>query len=347
MTMRCRSMEAADAAAWDAFVLAHPQGTFFHRTGWAGVLEKGFGHVPHFILAERDGAIRGVLPLARVRSRLFRRNTLVSLPFCVYGGPLAEDAAAEAALLDAATALMDSSCASACELRLRETAADAPEGWQASPPLYDTFRKAIPADEDGCLKAIPRKQRAVVRKATDAGLTSTIDRDWRRFAGLYAESVHKLGTPAFASSYFRLLLERFGEDAEIATVFDKGEAICGVLYFRFRNEILPYYAGGGAAARGVGGHDFMYWQCMRRAVELGLDLFDFGRSKCETGPHRFKSNWGFTPSPLVHRHRLAHGAALPDTNPLSPKYQRKIALWKRLPLPVANALGPLIIGGLG
>ncbi|MDD2877135.1 MAG: FemAB family PEP-CTERM system-associated protein [Acidiphilium sp.] len=346
MSLHCRQLEDRDYAAWDAFVMAHPEGSFFHRAAWCGVIQSAFGHRPHFMLAERGGDICGVLPLVHIRSRLFGRNALVSTPFCVYGGPIGVDEAAVAALSDAATALMRQTGAQSCELRTIDRGLPMP-GWQFAPPLYDTFRKTIPLDEDACLKSIPRKQRAVVRKGVELGLTSTIDRDWKRFFGLYAESVHNLGTPVFPSRYFRLLLDAFGEAAEILTVFDAGTPLCGVLSFRHKREILPYYAGGGTAARGKGGHDFMYWQVMRRAIALGLDGFDFGRSKRETGPHKFKSNWGFSPTPLGYRFLLRPGAVMPDTNPLSEKYQRKIELWKRLPLPVANALGPFIVRGLG
>lgn len=346
MSVSCRPCDDRDLPAWDAFVMAHPEGSFFHLAAWRGVIKAAFGHRPHFMLAERDGRICGVLPLVHVRSRLFGRNTLVSTPFCVYGGPIGEDELVVAALVDAAAGLMRETGAQSCELRTIE-ANPGLRGWQVAPPLYDIFRKSIPLDEDACLKSIPRKQRAVVRKAIDFGLTSTIDRDWTRFFGLYAESVHNLGTPVFPARYFRLLLEAFGDAAEILTVFDGADPLCGVLSFRHKSEILPYYAGGGTAARGKGGHDFMYWQVMRRAIALGLDRFDFGRSKRDTGPHKFKSNWGFAPTPLGYRFLLEPGATMPDTNPLNPKYQRKIALWKRLPLPVANALGPMIVRGLG
>ncbi|MGC9270230.1 FemAB family XrtA/PEP-CTERM system-associated protein [Acidiphilium sp.] len=346
MTLRCRIMDDRDRAGWDGFVMAHPDGTIFHRAAWQDVIHTAFNQHPYFMLAERDGQICGVLPLVHMRSRIFKRNTLVSTPFCVYGGPIGTDGTVTTALIEAASALMRKIGANAFELRT--IAPDlATSDWQAAPAIYDTFRKTIPLDDEACLKAIPRKQRAVVRKAIDLGLTSTIDRDWRRFFHLYAESVHNLGTPVFPARYFRLLLDCFGNDAEILTVFDNATPLCAVLSFTYKGEISPYYAGGGTAARGKGGHDFMYFQVMRRAIALGLDRFDFGRSKRETGPHKFKTNWGFSPTPLGYQYLLQPGAIMPDTNPLSPKYQRKIELWKRLPRPLANALGPIIVRGLG
>ena len=117
--------------------------------------------------------------------------------------------------------------------------------------------------------------------------------------------------------------------------------------FYFRDEVLPYYGGGTTAARQLAGNDFMYWEVMRRGADRGCRLFDFGRSKIGTGAHAFKHNWGFVPDKLNYRFRLAPGASIPDNNPNNPKYKLFIAAWKRLPLPVANLLGPHLVRGLG
>ena len=347
MTIRVRSLEAGAEAAWDAFVLAHPEGGFFHRAAWRHVITSGFGHPAHYVFAERDGAIVGILPLGHVRTMLFG-NALVSVPFCVYGGPLAVDAAAGQALLGHATDLMRNRKVPVLELRFR-TSPDwlDPAEWPARPDLYVTFRRGFTGNDETNLKAIPRKQRAMVRKGIDLGLVSVIDPSADRLHAIYAESVRNLGTPVFSRRYFALLLELFAADADVVTVMDGDKAIASVLNFYHRNEVLPYYGGGRAVARDRYGNDFMYWEVMRRAAERGFDMFDFGRSKLGTGAFAFKKNWGFTPEPLHYRFRLAPGAAIPDVNPLNPKYRMLIAAWKRLPVRVANLIGPHIVRGLG
>lgn len=343
MAIRCRALDDASEPAWDAFVLAQHRGTFFHRATWRHVISRAFHHRSCYFLAEQDGAITGVLPLVHVRTRLFG-NGLVSVPFCVYGGPLAADQETAEALEQQAAQWMAKSGARFCEFRFLHPALS---HWPASPSLYETFRKQLPASEQAAMQAIPRKQRAVVRKAIANRLEARVDHDADHFFGLYAESVRNLGTPVFSRRYFRLLLDLFADSAEVLTVVDAGRPISAVLSFFFRNEILPYYAGGGQEARGRGGHDFMYWEVMRRGLARGFDLFDFGRSKIGTGAHAFKKNWGFQPEPLHYRHFLAPGAQMPANNPLNPKYRLMIAAWKRMPLPIANFLGPHIVRGIG
>ena len=345
MPITVRTLDDASVPAWDAFVDAMPEGTFCHRAAWARVIETAFGHRTFYAFAEQDGAVTGILPLAQVKTRLFG-NTLISSPFCVYGGLLAADADSAAALEAHAEALLRTTRAAAVELRDRQPMA-ANGAWVGRPDLYVTFRKQIEADHDRNMKAIPRKQRAMVRKGIQYGLTSVSHRDTAVLHRAYAESVRNLGTPVFSRRYFDILLDAFGESADVVTILDDGQPIASVMNFYFREEVLPYYGGGTARARHRAGNDFMYWEVMRRAADRGYRLFDFGRSKIGTGAHAFKHNWGFAPAPLHYRYRLAPGAAIPDHNPMNPKYRLFIETWKRLPLPIANLLGPHIVRGLG
>ncbi|MEO8935687.1 MAG: FemAB family XrtA/PEP-CTERM system-associated protein [Burkholderiaceae bacterium] len=336
-------MTSGDAARWDAFVMASPDATFFHRSAWCELIESVFGHRTVFLYAERDGQIVGVLPLARQKSVLFG-DALISLPFCVYGGVVASDRAAADTLLDAAEARASDMGVGHLECRNMHRQR---ESWTTS-DLYVTFRKAIVADDQANMLAIPRKQRAMVRKGIKAGLVSAIDGDVDRFFAMYADNVHRHGTPAQSRRYFETLQKTFGDDCQVLTVVTpQGRAVSSVLTFMFRNEVLPYYAGDSLLSRETAANDFKYWELMRRAAADGRTLFDYGRSKVGTGPYDFKRNWGFTPEPLAYEYKLIRAPKVPENNPLNPKYRAFIALWQKMPLPMANALGPLIARSLG
>jgi FemAB-related protein (PEP-CTERM system-associated) len=340
--MTLHMLDVASSDRWNEFVRAHPEGTFFHLAQWQIVLERAYKHPSFHCYVESQGKIRGVLPLGQIRSRLFG-HSLISTPFCVYGGILAES--------DEAWRMLE---AHACELarhlrvdylKMRTRQLRHPD-WPSS-DLYATFRKRIDPDPDKNFLAIPRKQRAVVRKAIKLGLTSTTDHHVDRVYDVYSESVRNLGTPAFPRHYFRTLKEVFGEDCDLLTIALDGRPLSAVLSFRFRDEILPYYGGGTAESRTTGANDFMYWELIRRSSERGLRLFDFGRSKVGTGSFRFKKLWGFEPEPLPYSYYLVRAKKVPNLSPMNPRYRRFVNAWKYMPLGLSRILGPMLARNLG
>jgi FemAB-related protein (PEP-CTERM system-associated) len=338
-----RQLSADDEIRWDAFVQNCPEATFFHLAGWRKVIERAFGHPTYYLLAERTGIISGVLPLTHIKSILFG-NSLVSNAFCVYGGPVASDDASRVALEREAIRTAERIGAGSLELRTIDRTHD---DWPCRGDLYVTFRKPIMPDVDANMKAIPRKQRAMVRKGIQNGLHSIVDEGVSRLHRVYAESVHNLGTPVFPKTYFRALKEEFKDRCDIVTVLKDEKPVASVLNFYFRDEVLPYYGGGTSAARDLAANDFMYWEVMRRACEKGCTLFDFGRSKINTGAYAFKKYWGFPATALNYQYWLAPGQQMPDLNPLNPKYKLMINIWKRLPLGIASLLGPRLARDLG
>ncbi|MBV8894189.1 MAG: FemAB family PEP-CTERM system-associated protein [Acidobacteria bacterium] len=338
-----RALTEQDETAWDEFVTKSPEGTFFHLARWGRVIEDVFGHKTFYYLAERAGCITGVLPLTYIKSRLFG-DRLVSNAFSMYGGAIGDDEESHGALESAAVQLMGTLGAPALEFR---SITPRQAGWVTRSDLYVTFRKTLFAEADANLKAIPRKERAEVRKALRYPLRSEIDEDIDRLYAVYSESVRNLGTPVFPKSYFTVLKKAFPEACDIVTVTKAGKAIASVMNMYFRDEVMPLYGGGIGGAGSLSANVFLYWEVMRRACERGYRVFDFGRSKVGTGAYAFKSNMGFQATPLAYQFKLAEGQELPEINPLNPKYQLLIAGWKRLPLSVANLLGPPIAKGLG
>ena len=340
---RLLAQDAANVARWEAFVTACPDATFFHRAGWQNIIANVFRHDTYFLYAEVDGAIVGVLPLGHVNSWLFG-NALTGLPFAVYGGVAALNSQATDALEQEAQRLART--LGVAHLELRNIEARHLE-WPTQ-DIYVTFRKEILPAEDANMQAIPRKQRAMVRKGIKNELVSHIDPTVDRFFALFADNVHRHGTPAMPKKYFQALQKEFGNDCEVLTVTTKdGKPLSSVLSFYFRDEVLPYYAGDDEAARDLAANDFKYWELMRRACARGLKVFDYGRSKLGTGPYAFKKNWGFEPKPLHYEFCLYKRDSIPQNNPNNAKYKLMISTWRRMPLALANWLGPFIVRNLG
>ncbi len=335
--------DAQERARIDSFV-KEQGGEVFQRPAWLRAVEAGTGQRAHGFVAEQMGVICGWLPLTEVRSALFG-SALVSSGFGVGGGILAATDAATAALANAALGLAQENSIGTIELRGEPV----PEQWHRVEDKHAGFVAPLADDDEAQLLAIPRKARAEVRKGLKNNLDVRIGRSAEDLAAhyaVYSESVRNLGTPVFPKSLFTAMIDAFPETADILTVFADGEPISSVLSFYHNGAVMPYWGGGVFAARNHRANELMYYTLMCHARELGMDRFDFGRSKTGSGPYSFKKNWGFEPRPLTYAKWSAIGSEARDIDPNSDTYSRKIELWKKLPLPVANLIGPWIARGL-
>ena len=329
----------------DAFVREHPAGTIFHRPHWSRAIERGCGQRAHYLVAERAGALAGLLPLVEVRSRLFG-HAMVSVGFGTGGGLLAESEAVEDLLAEAGWALAERRGCPTLELR----GGRIPAGWVSSEGAYANFERALPADEQTLLQSIPRRQRAEIRRAQEFGLESSAGCDARHCDAhfrAYGESVRNLGTPIFPRRLFEAALAEFGEEADAVVVWKDGRPLSSILNVYYKDTCHAFWGGGTAEARRWRANDLVYFEVLKRAIARGCRRADFGRSKLGTGPWHRKRIWGFEETPLVYGVRAAAGAAPREINPLNPKYRLRIAAWQRLPLWLANRLGPMIARGLG
>jgi len=334
-----------DVAQIDAFVRAHPYGTPFHLTAWSRAVERGCGQLGRYLVAHADGALVGVLPLTEIHSPLFGR-ALVSAGFAVGGGVLAYDEGVAALLTQAAVTLAKRLSCPSVEFK----GGFLPSDWHHDTSTYCGFSRPLAADDDAELLAIPRKQRAEVRKALAFDLsveTGSSASDRAAHYQVYAASVRNLGTPVFPRALFSEVLDAFGNHADILTVRYQGAPVASVLSLYHNGVVMPYWGGGTAAARGLRANELMYFALMRHARARGCTHFDFGRSKIGTGAAAYKKNWGFDPQPLGYAKYALDGQAPRSINPLDPKYALQVKVWQKLPLALANRIGPMIARGLG
>ncbi|MFZ1058211.1 MAG: FemAB family XrtA/PEP-CTERM system-associated protein [Candidatus Rokuibacteriota bacterium] len=325
-----------EAAEWDAFVRTSAEGTPFHLTAWKGAVEESFGHRSHYLMAKRAGTIEGVLPLFEVSGWRGGRS-LISVPYGVYGGICAATDEARLALLQAAGMLAQRRRAEYVELRnLHDHGIALP-----TKQLYVTFYKEIFSDDEVNLKAIPRKQRRMIRQGEKHGLQAEIGQEnLDEFYKIYARSVRNLGSPVFPRTLFQAILTAFGKECQILVVRHEGRIVAGVLTLFYEDRVLPYYGGALREAFQYAVNDFMYWELMRHAAAAGYRIFDFGRSRVGTGSYEFKRHWGFEPRPLPYQYLLTRVRSLPDLNPSNPRFRWAIQAWKRLPLAFTNRVGP-------
>jgi len=350
--VRVAPLDSGDEAAWrewEAYVRRAPEASFFHLPGWRRVVENTFRHRSHYLAARRGGDLVGVLPLFELRSLLFG-HSLVSLPFAVGGGTLADDPATAAALLQAAKEEAERRQVDYLELRSeRPLFADL-----LTKDLYVTFRADLRESEEALLKRMERKRRQMMNYAARAGYTWRVAgaEELPLFFRLFAENMRHHGTPIYPRRFLEEILAQHPGEANLFFVSQGDRPLAGTLNLLFRGVLMPFYAGHAPAESGSSGtpggrprgvDDFLYLALLRWGRENGYETFDFGRSKRGTGAYQFKARWGMEEVPLAYQYHLVRARELPNVSPANPRYATFIAAWKRLPLPVALLLGPSIV----
>ena len=336
-----RSLKESDYREWDEFVLRHPIGTPFHLTSWRQSIEATFGYTPYYLMAMKAGRVTGVLPLFLIKN-LFVGRALISSPFAVYGGVLADSDEAKTALRDAVKSLGKRLAVQYVELRNANTEQCLGfSKWLR----YVTFTQEIGRDKAAILKGIPRKVRYMVRKSCGAGFfVHRQSSDITALMDLYSRNVRRLGTPVLPEKHFVQLLRHFKGSVDIREITLGDKVVAAVLTFYFRDQILPYYGASDPGFNDLAPNNFMYYHLMEWGAENGYTLFDFGRSKKSVaGSYDFKAHWGMVERVLPYEMLLVRRKELPNFSPVNPVFRPPMKIWSLLPLALTRKLGPKIV----
>lgn len=347
--LRVRPLLPGEDSRWDGYVRSHPLGTFYHLTGWARVVSEQFRHSAHHLVVERGRKWLGVLPLFLTRSPFLGKN-LISVPYGVYGGVLADDAAAQQELLARAEQLGRELGVRYVELRHLEPRS----GERPRSSLYVTFRCDLPENPGEVMNLIPKKARAEVRCAREPaapaiegkrresfGIRVTPDGTVDELFALFAANKRRLGSPALPKRWFQAFVDEFGKAVVIHRAVDpRGRTLAAVMSFCFKDTVYAYYSGSLSDINDTGVNNWIYCAIMEWAVAQGYRRFDFGRSRADSGPAKFKKNMGFEAEPLHYEYMLiGAGAKLPQFHPSNPKLVLPRRLWSKMPMFLCNQLG--------
>jgi len=333
------SLLADDTGAWDEYVMGHPGASSYHLAGWKAVVQQSFGHGARYLLAKDGQRIVGILPLVVMKSLLFGRS-VVSLPFFNYGGILGDGAEAREALLDSARAVAMEEHASHIELRQRT-----PNGLGLRAKRHKvTMMVELESDVETQWKGFDPKVRNQIRKADKSGLWTQVGGQelLDAFYGVFARNMRDLGTPVYGKPFFRAILTHFPSSTKIVIVRLGEEPVAAGLTNAFKGTVEMPWAASLGEHRPLCGNMLLYWHAIKWSIEHGFTTFDFGRSSPDGGTFKFKEQWGARPVPLVWEYWTCDGRELPDMSPKNPTYEIPIRVWKRLPVSIANRLGPLI-----
>jgi len=325
----------------EEYVAGHAAGTMWHRPRVAEFVRQTYGHpTACFCALDGNGNLVGLLPMVQLSSRLFG-NFVVSMPYFNYGGVLAENAVVAEQLLAAGAQWRSELGADHLELRsCHDTGAGLPQRTDKI-----TFWLPLPASPDDLWGSFQPKLRAQVRRGEREldGLSIGGEELLDAFYQVFSTNMRDLGTPVYGKAFFRNLLISLPGEAWLVVARINGQAVgCAFLTGYGTRMEIPW-----ASTLRSHSHTainmIMYWRILEFAIEKGFGVFDFGRCSEDAGTYRFKQQWGAQPLRLHWDYILPDGGQLPALNPNNPKFRLLIATWKRLPVWVANLIGPHIV----
>ncbi len=338
--MEIKILERKDESRWDQFIMNHGSSTFFQQIGWRKVVEETYNHKPFYLFAEENGKIVGILPLFLVDSLIFGKR-LVSIPYGSYAGICADGQDVVNALVSKAIKLSKDLNVKFLELRNMERVPEMPTN-----DKHVTMLLRLDQGEKAIWSNVRKGMKGCVKKAVKEELKIKLDsKNIDGFYSIYCRRMHELGTPVPPVSFFRNVLGQFS-DTSIATIDYKGEILASQVLLFFKKTVV--YGWGASSNHYSEWHPvhLLLWEVIRSTAAKGFEVFDFGRSTYDSGTYNFKKWWGAEPQPLFYQYYLNKTRDVPYIHPSNPKYSAAIKIWRNIPLPIANKLGPIVCKGL-
>lgn len=339
--LRVEMIDSGSAADWDGYVNSRPAlSSPYHGYAWRRVVEEAFGHECQYWMArDWSGRVCGVLPLVRLRSRLFG-DFAVSLPFVNYGGCIAETRGVRRKLV-----------ASVCD-QARYQGLDHVElrefvrldgDWEVRTDKVIMLLE-LPGDPDELWRRLGSKLRAQVKRPLREDVAAEIGGEelLPEFYQVFARNMRDLGTPVYGRELFRQCMRHLPHVRIALVRLGRQPVAAGLLVGHGRSLEIPWASSLREHGR-LGVNMLLYWRCLEFAITRGYEIFDFGRSSRDSGTFRFKKQWGAEPVETCWHYWLPEGRQMPCLTPDNPRYGLAIRLWQRLPVPAANLLGPRIV----
>jgi serine/alanine adding enzyme len=328
-------------AAWNGqFPAAHPA----HDLRWLGALSAGLRQEPIVVAAHQNNQLVALLPLALVSTPWFGRF-LVSLPYVNSASVVPTDSPARLVLLERAAVLADELNVRYLEIRGEQEEPVTVLADQNTSKVH--MRLALPSSTDALMASFKSKLRSQLK----GSLKHEFEVRWggaelvEDFYAVFSRNMRDLGTPVFPRRFFTAIVQQFAGDAEICVLRHQGEVAAAALLVHGREVTEVPSASSLRQLNGTGVNMAMYWHLLSRAIERGQREFDFGRSTVDSTTYKFKAQWGAEPHPAVWQYYVRRGTAK-AMRPDNGKFGLAIRLWKRLPLWLANAIGPMIVRGI-
>ena len=325
---------------WDSYVNNNPRSSVYHLSVWKDLVKNVFGHDSYYLHAISDGEVVGILPLIRITSYLFG-DFIISMPFFNYGGVIGNTHEIE-------DELMKYACCMAKDIGVHHVeyrdVIERNNLWEVRKDKV-VMELQLPDSSDELWKMFKPKLRAQIRKPIKEGAIAVhggkelLD----EFYQVFSRNMRDLGTPVYSKEFFSEILSALPESSMLTIIRYNDKPVAAGFLIGYQGCLEIPWASSVREYNSIGVNMLLYWNVLEQAIKGGYKTFDFGRSSLNSGTYRFKKQWGAQPKQLFWHYCISDGGSIPEITPNNPKYRLAISVWQRLPLFIANYLGPNIV----
>ena len=345
INMNVRLANNEDEKKWDAFVQEHPGSSPYHLFAWKKAVETAYGHKTYYLMAEENGQISGVLPLVYFKMPVLS-GYFVSTPFCDFGDAVAVDDDTKVQLIMEATSIAKGEKVKYVELR-----GDIKQLFSQNVNLkVNTISHKVrmllelPDSSEILWGSFKSKLRSQIRKAEKNNLVFK----WGNIKGLddffkvFSRNMLDLGSPVHSRKWFHSILNYYGENARMGLMYHNEKPVgAGIILSNGTSISIPW-ASTLREYNKFSPNMMLYWNFLKYASDHGYKQFDFGRSTPDEGTYKFKAQWGAKPKPLHWHYIMINNSEFRNDDSISSHRDAIVKLWQKLPLGVANLIGPAI-----
>jgi serine/alanine adding enzyme len=326
-----------DRVAWNQFVFNSPKSSIYHLKNWQDIIEKSYKNKTYYLMAREGNQIIDILPMVFIRN-ILTGNSLTSLPYVNYGGFCSDNPLAHEMLMQEAAEIAHTLDAKYVEIRETQELPGFP---YPSKQEKVTLQIALPSNADTLWKQLDPKVRNQVRKATRASISFKLGGlDYLDlFYPVFLRNMRDLGSPGHSYAFFKEIFLTFPEQTKIACLFLGDKVIGGAILLSYKDRMEVPWASSLRKYFHYCPNNLLYWEILKYTCEQKIPIFDFGRSTMNSGPYKFKMQWGAQPKQLFWYYYLNGDKAVPQS---SKKMLFISNIWKQLPCILTGNLGPVL-----
>ena len=327
---------------WNRYVLSNNKATLYHLFEWKDLIKEVYGHDPIYLMAlDKKKKILGILPIIFMKFPLpvLLPKKLVSLPFFDMAGVLSNSSDAAYKLLNKAISIAKHLGAS---IELRQfypidgiLKKDLNKLKPISNRVSMVMKLADSSEE--LLASFKSKLRSQIRRPLKEEMYAVVGREElvEDFYSVFSINMRDLGSPVHSKKLIKALFKYFPDRTKVFVVYYRNIPVASSIVIGFKDRLENPWASSLRRYKRFAPNMLLYWKMLEYGCENGFRYFNFGRSRIGSGTFRFKKQWGAKVYPL-------YWYVTDGDNNEKEKFSSFIKLWQRLPLSIANFLGPLI-----